>query len=92
MCNLSSCDRPHGISRQGDHCERLSTERHELDLVSGPVLVNQHDRANVASAELPLGYIAREDDCFELLEHASALALGSDEANPSVMPGLVPGI
>ena len=55
MGDLAPRNRADLRRQQRDDSHRFTVERHELDLIAGPVPVDKHDGANIASNELMFG-------------------------------------
>ena len=58
MGDLTPRNRADLRRQQRDDSHRLAVERHELNLITGAVLVDKHDGANIASHEMMFRNIA----------------------------------
>lgn len=64
MCYLVFAHGAGLIRRNGDDRERLSTERHKLDLKGPPISIYVHDGADIPGSQSVLWKILRQNDSF----------------------------
>ncbi len=84
--NFSVTYGSHFLRRQGKHCDGFTVQRGEFHLVTCAVVMDQHDRANIATCEAVLGQIAFENYVVQFGNHAVFLFKGCAVTNRGGAP------
>jgi hypothetical protein len=69
VSDLVTTDRSELARKQGDDRHRLSTERHELHLITLGVRMNQDDGPEVSLLQAAVGKISRQNHGVEFANH-----------------------